>query len=700
MISNSVEIRSKHSTGLGGLLLVFFIAMLLPVSARADVRLPAIFSDHMVLMRGADVPIWGKAAPGENVRITIGAADANATASDDGRWMIHLNLSNVARGPYQMEVNGKNRILIADVLIGAVWLAAGQSNMEHKLKATLNAEREIESSADVELREFRVKKVMKAEPADDCEGHWVVAAPEATGDFSAVAYYFARRLRKTLEIPVGIIDASWSGTYSELWISHEAIESVDSLRSGEAARQKLIADFHEQQEAWIAKLETWIRENHREDRPNGDPSIDSGDTPDASAWTPIQMPGVISKSSGAFWIRKEVDVPADVASPNQEFKVMIGRLNGFEQVYWNGVKVSETPYSEFPGEGYARYFPIPANLLRPSRNTIALRIYAPEAPPEISVDLAAFKAGPIHLAGEWLRRTEFEFPPLAPEALAAMPAAPAQVSKVSASGIFNGVIHPLIPFGLDGIIWYQGESDTARAAEYGIVFPLLIEDWRKEWHQADLPFLFCQLPASGPKLTQPQESQWAELRESQSKALLLPDTAEAVLIDLGESDDLHFRRKDPVGECLARIAFSRVYGKNEIISGPVYEKMQMNGNKVEISLTHAEGGLSAHKLPVSYDVSTLLGIKAPLIATSPGSEIQGFTICGPDRRWVWADAKIVNANTVEVWSDQVANPVAVRYGWADNPTVNLYNGAGLPAVPFRTDSFPPSTLDSHFGPGT
>lgn len=699
MILNSTTVRIKVGSSLKEPLLFLILAILFHSSAWTEVRLPAIFSDHMVVMRSTDVPIWGKAAPGENVRITIGAASATVIADENGRWTAHLDLHNAGQGPYEMEVDGNNRIQISDVLIGAVWLAAGQSNMEHKLKATINAEQEMKASADSELREFRVKKVMRIQPADDCEGQWVLATPETTGDFSAVAYYFAKQLRKTLQSPVGIIDASWSGTYSELWISHDAIESVDSIRSGEAARQRLIADFPGQQEAWIAKFENWLRENHREDRPIGDASMYSGNITDTSVWTPIQMPGGISKSSGVFWIRKDVEVPADAASPNQDFKVMIGRLNGFEQVYWNGVKVSETPYRKFPGEGYARYFPIPPNLLKPGRNTIALRVYAPGAPPEISVDLSAFKAGPVHLAGEWLRSTEFGFPLLAPDALAAMPSAPVQVSKASASGIFNGEIHPLVPFALDGIIWYQGESDTARAAEYGTVFPLLIEDWRRQWNQASLPFLFCQLPASGPKLTQPQESQWAELRESQSKALRLPHTAQAVLIDLGESDDLHFRRKQPAGERLARIALSQVYGRDEVISGPMYDKMRIDKNRIQISFSHTEGGLSAHGMAASYDVSTLMGKTAPLIPTSPESELQGFSLCGPDGRWFWADAKIVTANTVEIWSDQVSDPVAVRYGWADNPTLNLYNAAGLPAAPFRTDSFPPSTLNSHFGPG-
>ena len=700
MISDLVLLRCKSIRGALLPSLLSLIFLFAPGVASGEVSMPAIFSDHMVLAWDADVPVWGKAASGEKVTVQIATITSKTTAASDGRWIVRLDLRDLGHGPYEMHVDGENKIVISDVVIGAVWLASGQSNMEHKLKATLGAEQEIESSANPQLREFRVEKVMKAEPADDCSGHWVIAGPATSGAFSAVAYYFGKRLQDALQIPVGIIDASWSGTYSELWISHESIESVDSLRSGEAARQKLISEFSAKQAAWVSNFETWLEVNKREDRPAGDSAIYTEELSDTKAWTPIQLPGVLSETPGIFWIRKDIDVPAEAASPNQEFKVMLGRLNGFEQVYWNGVKVSETPYWKFPGQGYARYFPIPPNLVRPGKNTLALRVYAPGTPLEISVDATAFKAGPVRLAGEWLERAEFEFPQLSADALTAMPRSPAQVSKISASSIFNGVIHPLIPYAIAGIIWYQGESDTARAAEYGSVFPLLIRDWRKQWNRGAIPFYFCQLPGVGPKLAQPQESEWAELRESQSKALELPNTAEAVLIDLGESDEIHYRQKKPVGERLARIALSQVYGRNQVISGPIFESMRIHDSKIEILFTHAAGGLSAHELPASYEVSTLLGKTAPLIPNSPASELQGFAICGADHRWVWVDAKIVNADTVMVRSDLVPHPVAVRYSWADDPTVNLFNGAGLPAAPFRTDSFPALTASNHYGGGT
>ncbi len=248
-----------------------------------------------------------------------------------------------------------------------------------------------------------------------------------------------------------------------------------------------------------------------------------------------------------------------------------------------------------------------------------------------------------------------------------------------AGNIFNGVVNPLIPYALSGVVWYQGESNSGRAYRYRVSFPLLIDDWRRRWQQEKLPFYFCQLASYGPKKPVPGQSEWAELRESQSLALHSPNTGQAVLIDLGEAGDIHPRNKKDVGERLALLALTKQYGQATVCSGPVYESMTIEDTKVRVKFSHAEGGLIAQALPARYDVISKIGESASLVRNSPHSEVEGFSICGADRQWVWADAKI-ERETVLVWANRVTRPVAVRYAWADNPTCNLANGGASPRL--------------------
>jgi sialate O-acetylesterase len=296
-----------------------------------------------------------------------------------------------------------------------------------------------------------------------------------------------------------------------------------------------------------------------------------------------------------------------------------------------------------------------------------------------------------------LAKTEYEFPAIPAEKTAVAPQPPANPPGLHsvASFLFNGMVRPIIPYAIRGVIWYQGEANTGRACQYRTSFPLLISDWRKQWNQGDFPFYFCQLPIYRPKVSMPGESGWAELREAQSMALKLPNTGQAVTIDVGETGNLHPRNKKDVGERLALIALARDYGKAIPFSGPVYDSIKVESGKAILSFQHTDGGLTAKPLPQTDAVNSLTNETAPLVRNSPNSQLEGFAICGEDRKWVWADAKI-DGNNVIVWSDKVPSPAAVRYAWADNPTCNLTNGPGLPASPFRTDDFPPVTLKGKY----
>lgn len=302
------------------------------------------------------------------------------------------------------------------------------------------------------------------------------------------------------------------------------------------------------------------------------------------------------------------------------------------------------------------------------------------------------------LKGEWLAKVETALPPLESVALSALPSRPAAVPydpQNVAGYLFNGMISPVIPYGLRGVIWYQGEGNWNRGYQYRTEFPALIKDWRAKWGRGDFPFYYCQVANLSAHPAKPGNSEQAELREAQSMALALPNTGQAILIDIGEENNIHPANKVEVGDRLARIALARDYGKNVVYSGPVYAGMSVEGGKIRVKFTHTDGGLVAKPMPAVYQPLSTDPKTVPVVRNSPGSELEGFAVCGEDRKWQWADAKI-DGDTVVAGSAQVPKPVAVRYAWASNPVCNLYNGAGLPTSPFRTDDFPLSSRNNKY----
>ncbi|EIP96784.1 protein of unknown function (DUF303) [Opitutaceae bacterium TAV1] len=666
---------------------------------RADVRLPALFSDHMVLQKAAQVPVWGKASPGEKVSINLDSLTAHTVADAAGRWSLTLGLSRCGPGPFEMVVAGKNRLVIADVMVGEVWLASGQSNMAFLLESDKNAASEIPASSNVLLREFRSERRASSRPAENCPGKWIVAKPSTTGQFSAVGYYFGKNIQSTLHVPVGVVHASWGGTFSESWTSLEALNTVDELKRGNEERLKFMSGYPERKKSYARDMEAWLKETKREDPDSPHPELFAGTEVATTDWTPVRLPGAVSgkglPATGVIWIRREVNISSDIVKSGQ-IKMMLGRFEGFDATWWNGEKIAETSWRNYPGDHHQRYFTIPRHLVKEGRNVIAVRLFAPIRRPRFLIEPARLRVGPLPLQGEWLAKAEFAFEnPDATEMASAPGSIPPPLVGAAGGALFNGMIHPLLPYSLAGVIWYQGESNRNRAWQYRTAFPLLINDWRQQWKNPELPFYFCQLANFGPRQNTPSESAWAELREAQSLALALPNTGQAVLVDTGESDDIHPRDKETVGHRLATIALARHYQKEIPYSGPVYQNYVVEKDRIRLTFTHAGSGLIARPVPQTFEVKSILGRTAPLERNSPHSELEGFAICGDDHRWVWADARI-EGQTVLVWSAKAPNPVAVRYAWADNPTCNLYNGDGLPASPFRTDDFPLSTVNSRY----
>jgi sialate O-acetylesterase len=672
-----------------------WVSLLCTSPLLADITLPALISNGMVLEKSAKTPVWGKASPGEEVSVLFNGQSTTTTADNQGKWKIHLDLEKSPAGPFEMVIKGKNTLTLTDVLVGEVWVGSGQSNMAWTMANTTTSAEEKARPANPQIRQFTVKQNASAEAQDDVVGTWISASPETTDKFSAVGYHFAKALHQDLQVPVGLVISAWGGTPIESWTSMPAIDSVPAFK---ARRAQLWPDlvrfpaYQKEKEDYITAMKAWTQKAGREDKPAPETSPYAGDTITASEWTPVEIPGAVTApqlpGAGIVWIRREIDLPDPGASP----MALNLPLDGFDTIYWNGKLIAQTTLENFPGLGVVRrsgrYSVAPA-LLRKGKNTLAIRFYQP-------VQAAKFngipKVGALSLNGTWLARPESSFPPLAQglDPAPQPPTAPFGAQNI-ASSLFNGMIHPLLPLAFSGVIWYQGESNAGRAHQYRSTFPLMINDWRTQWGRPDLPFYFCQLANFKAKTPVPGESDWAELREAQSSTLSLPHTGQAVLIDIGESADIHPRNKKDAGERLARIALAKDYAKTVVYSGPVYESKRIDGSKIVLSFKHADGGLAAKPLPETYDVNTAQKLTAPLVRHSPNSPLEGFAICGEDKKWVWAEARI-EGNQVIVQSDQVSAPMAVRYAWADNPTCNLFNGAGLPASPFRTDDFPATTL--------
>lgn len=695
-------------------------------TARAELKLPALFGDNMVLQGGQPVPVWGWAEPGETVTVSFASQSVAATADGKGHWQAMLDLSHPPAGPGTMTITGSKTAAphtIRNVAVGEVWLAAGQSNMEKPLGPHTGQhpvdrwEQEVADSSNPQIRVFTVTPKASAQPLDDCQGKWEVASPQTTARFTATGYFFAREINREFHTPVGIIHSSWGGTRIEAWTSAQGLAADPVLAP--LAKQEVqafdeyprgLARYHAAIVEWAAAHGCGQGGSAGEKSGWAAPNLPADD------WQPIQM-GSGKKGSiapGIHWYRKTVNIPSEWK--DRAAYLSLGTVGGFETAYFNGVRVGGTDANTAERAAAARMYLVPAGAVQPGPATVALRVvsYLPEdAPVTEAYRMALTCVGNVGLGGPWLTRAEALFPTPDASAVAAYPAAPPGVRQFDVAGfLFNGMIRPLIPYRLAGALWYQGESNAwvapwvlalhpdspayqgphpDPAALYLRSLPALINDWRSQWAQGGaaeaFPFYYCQLPNYGKKGAQPAESAWAEVREAQRRTLAaVPNVGMAVLIDVGQAKDIHPTNKEEVGRRLALLALARTYGRTLEASGPLYQSMAVEGDRIRIRFTHAGDALVARPLPEAYQPQSYNPATEPLVKPRPGSPLQGFEIRGEDGRWAWADATI-DGQTVLVSSPGVHGPVAVRYAWADNPTCNLYNAAGLPASPFRTDDW-------------
>jgi sialate O-acetylesterase len=501
---------------------LFFYFQANAQATKGSLSLPSIFADNMILQREASIPFWGTALPGQRIVVTLNNQTQQATADNDGKWSLRLSPVS-AGGPYSVTIITKDTIVLKNILIGDVWIASGQSNMEMPIapnkyfSGIKNYEEEISNANDSLLRIFSVDKNSVVEqPQSEMTGQWLEANPTNAGKFSAVSYFFGKNIRKSLNIPIGIIHTSWGASPAQAWTSAKVLSADPDF-------QKLVNDWKKLDNEYQAKVLAYKKDSADAAKP-----FSVGDT---------------------SFLKKQVKAP--------EYPVLLQK--------------------------------------RPS-------------------------------------------------------------------SLYNGMLFPLIPYAIKGVIWYQGEGNESDPKLYEKLFPAMITNWIGDWGQGDFPFLFVQLAGYKKRQTEPSEEGWARLREAQTKALKLPNTGMVTAVDIGEENDVHPKNKQEVGYRLAQCALAEVYGKNTRYSGPIFDKMRITKNKMYLSFRHADGGL--------------------MIQNS--DTLKGFGICGPDKKFVWANA-VIKGKQVILSNPGINNPIAVRYNWANNPVGNLYNKAGLPAMPFRTD---------------
>ncbi|WP_119793355.1 sialate O-acetylesterase [Flavobacterium anhuiense] len=639
---------------------VIFIFLLISVLANANIRMPLIFSDGMVLQRDKQIPIWGFADANESVEIHFNKQVKKTTADKNGKWTVNLSAEK-AGGPFELTIIGKNKITIKNVLVGEVWVCSGQSNMEFQVFKTMNAEKEIADANYPMIRHFGVAQDLSGTPKDDLkQGKWEEANKKNVGNFTAVGYYFARKLYAELKIPIGIINTSWGGTNVETWTSREAFEKSPDFKA-------MIADVPTLNVDSISKL--YARKmKERVEKIQGNPV--SSDNEDSfkelsfndNSWGELNTPSLwenqpLGDLDGVVWMRKTITLTAE--DLKNKAVLSLAKIDDEDITYVNGIEIGRNTQYDLK-----RVYSVPGNVLKEGKNVIAIRIVDNSGGGGIYGEAQDLKltigSKSIPLDGKWKFRVIVVKTALSPNSYPSL--------------LYNAMVNPLVPYGIQGVLWYQGEANVWRAAEYKKSFPLMINDWRTKFKQGNFPFYFVQLSTFDEFGGNSEKgSRWAELREAQSETLKVPNTGMAVTTDIGNAKDIHPTNKQDIGLRLAAIAMNNIYGKKQVHSGPTYKSQEIKGNQIVLTFDNIGSGLS-----------------------TPNNELKGFEIAGADKVFHSAKA-IIKDNKVIVSSDQVQNPVAVHYGWADDDTaINLFNKEKFPVSPFRTDNWEMLTANEKY----
>lgn len=641
---------------------IVFLFVMVSILANANVRMPLLFSDGMVLQRNKTIPVWGWADANEKVEVRFNKQTRTITADKNGKWMIGLNAEK-AGGPFELIITGKNKIVIKDVLVGEVWICSGQSNMEFQVSKTMNSEKEINDSNYPMIRHFGVAQDLSGIPKEDLKaGKWEVSNKENVGNFTAIGFYFAKKLYAELKIPIGIINTSWGGTNVETWTSREAFQKSEEFKDMIANVPSVNMD---------AILETYkktILENLKKvqgfDVTMANENQFKEMNFDDKNWPEIKAPSLwenqqLGNMDGIVWMRKTITLSAE--DIKNKAALSLSKIDDEDITYINGIEIGKNTRYDVK-----RVYQIPANVLKEGINSIAVRIvdngggggiYGESADLKLTLGIKN-----IPLDGLWKFNVVNVKISVSPNSYPSL--------------LYNAMVNPLIPYAFQGVLWYQGEANVWRANQYKKAFPLMITDWRTKWNQGNFPFYFVQLSTFdefGGNST--KGSRWAELREAQTEALKVPNTGMVVTTDIGNAKDIHPTNKQDVAKRLASIALNDVYAKKQVCSGPMYKAMEIKGNQITVNFAYIGSGLST---------------------TDKTGNVKGFEIAGADKVFHPAKA-IIKDNKVIVSSESVPNPVAVHYGWADDDTeINLFNKENFPASPFRTDNWEMITANEKY----
>ncbi len=634
--------------------LLTFTCLSFFLAASAKITLPAFIADNMVLQQQADDPIWGWADPGELITVegSWNNHPVSIKADAQGAFMLKIKTPK-AGGPYTLTIKGQRTIVLHNVMIGEVWVCSGQSNMELPMQGwpgahVLNSAQEIEQANYPNIRLFTVNRDIALSPQKTCEGNWSACNPKSVAPFSATAYFFGRSLYQKLKVPIGLIVSCWGGTVAEAWTSNRALRDLgdfDSMLNKLDSIRPFMKEIEAKDKIYDAawkKASVYINTQYEKT------DFDDHD------WRIMNLPTIWEKAGypdldGIVWFREKVNIPASwVGKP---LEMGLGPIDDNDITWFNGTKVGAT-------EGWlvSRAYKIPGDLVKAGENVIAVRVTDLGGNGGIYGQKEMLKIYPagtspdqgIGLAGGW--KYKIAFVRHSTSLITQNPNNP--------TVLYNGMMAPLIPFAVRGAIWYQGESNVGRAKQYAKLFPMMINDWRRRWKEGDFPFYFVQIapyPYGGNGM------QSAALRDAQRTTLRLPNTGMAVTLDIGDTTNIHPANKQEVGRRLALWALANTYGRKGIVySGPLYQNMEIEGNKIFISFKYVDGGLMAK-----------------------GGGLNNFEIAGDDGKFVHAHAKI-SRDKVIVSSDAILHPKAARYGWSDTAEPHLFNKAGLPASSFST----------------
>lgn len=646
-------------------LCIFAFTALFSVAAADTNSLPFVspmFGDNMVLQRGKLDPIWGWAKPADVITVEIAGHTARAVADASGRWRAEIR-PPATGGPYTVKIIGPNQTVeFHEVLVGDVWLCGGQSNMQLGIKHVDNAGQEIKDANHPEIRLFLMNQKVSYFPAKlpDADG-WKICSSQTIsqggwGGFSAVAYFFGRRIQQDIHVPVGLIEDCVGGSPVESWMSPKALRKVGGYNEKLDAMDRLSAEGAPEYGSflmhWLDQYDVGLKDHW------ASPDLNDSD------WQTVHIPGAfeemgLADDSCVVWFRKEIVLPDPL--PAGKASIHLGWVEKMETTYVNGHWVGASSWVE-----HNRDYDVPRSDLKPGTNLVILSIFKWQSKDSFlsNPDLMRLMVGGtvVSLAGEWKARLSFNAKPPHPmpldfENYPTMPAV-----------LYLGMIDPVMPLAIKGAIWYQGEANFTQAYRYRTLLPAMIANWRDRFGQGDFPFYIVGLPAFMQRRGEPGTDGWAELREAQAlTAEKVPNCALATTVDTGDADNIHPKNKVPVGDRLAYCALAMTYGEKIPYQGPIYTSMKHLRGALKLNFAHTDGGLVVK-----------------------GGKLGEFSVAGKDQKWYWANATI-EGDSVVVSSPEVPDPVAARYAWQANPLATLYNKAGLPAVPFRTDDWKEST---------